>query len=238
MPDATQPKARRGRRGGAAGARRRRLAKGALPSVEPEATESAKANSKASSGSPNYCYALHVPGDPNGRTYVGYTVDPARRLRQHNGELAGGARATSCRHGAWEFLFVVAYEDAPAAAEGRPAFGPHEGLSLEWHLKRGRGGGRRPPRGGLRGPAGGKRGVARRLELLGEALGLAKFAAHLPRLVVLVAAAHVDAAFAAVFGLPTEVCVLFLEEMSARLPGGRAMDPASVRRVVRPTACV
>ena len=29
-----------------------------------------------------------------GRTYVGIATDVRRRLRQHNGELAGGARAT------------------------------------------------------------------------------------------------------------------------------------------------
>jgi len=29
-----------------------------------------------------------------GRTYVGVATDVARRLRQHNGELVGGARAT------------------------------------------------------------------------------------------------------------------------------------------------
>lgn len=36
------------------------------------------------------------PGQPRrvGRTYVGIAVDVARRARQHNGELPGGARST------------------------------------------------------------------------------------------------------------------------------------------------
>ncbi len=28
------------------------------------------------------------------RTYVGISTDPARRLREHNGEISGGARST------------------------------------------------------------------------------------------------------------------------------------------------
>jgi predicted GIY-YIG superfamily endonuclease len=40
----------------------------------------------------NCCYLLYLPG--TNRTYIGATKDPAHRLRQHNGELAGGAKAT------------------------------------------------------------------------------------------------------------------------------------------------
>ena len=39
-------------------------------------------------------------------TYVGYSPDPHRRLRQHNGELAGGERATQ-RHRPWQLLLYV-----------------------------------------------------------------------------------------------------------------------------------
>lgn len=56
------------------------------------------------------------------RTYVGATVDLRRRLRQHNGQLAGGARRTRGRQ--WEVhFFVEHFEDFRAA------------LSFEWHLK-------------------------------------------------------------------------------------------------------
>lgn len=41
-----------------------------------------------------YCYLLYTDA---GHTYVGATVDPDRRLEQHNGQRSGGARATCIR---------------------------------------------------------------------------------------------------------------------------------------------
>ena len=41
-----------------------------------------------------FCYLLYTD---EGQTYVGATVDPDRRLRQHNKEIVGGAHATGIR---------------------------------------------------------------------------------------------------------------------------------------------
>ena len=41
------------------------------------------------------------------RTYVGCTTNPARRLRQHNREIKGGARATLIGAGNWKMVLHV-----------------------------------------------------------------------------------------------------------------------------------
>jgi predicted GIY-YIG superfamily endonuclease len=48
------------------------------------------------------CYCLV---NPEGRTYVGFSTNVDRRLRQHNGELVGGAKAT--KGSEWTRLCVV-----------------------------------------------------------------------------------------------------------------------------------
>ena len=56
------------------------------------------------------------------RTYVGATKDLRRRIRQHNGEIKGGAKST--RGGNWTYLFHC---------EGFESW--RQALSFEWHLK-------------------------------------------------------------------------------------------------------
>ena len=60
------------------------------------------------------------------KTYIGYTVNPSRRIRQHRGELKGGAKATSCAKD-WEFLAIITSDS--------PTFTKILALSIEWHLK-------------------------------------------------------------------------------------------------------
>ena len=60
-----------------------------------------------------YCLAT-IDGS---RTYIGATVDPDRRLAQHNGLLKGGARATASRPGGWyRVCHVRGFLDSHAAA--------------------------------------------------------------------------------------------------------------------------
>ncbi len=45
------------------------------------------------------------------RTYNGYTVDLKRRIRQHNMEIKGGARATRSAPQPWQYLAVFVAKD-------------------------------------------------------------------------------------------------------------------------------
>ncbi|KAF5221988.1 hypothetical protein ECC02_004969 [Trypanosoma cruzi] len=56
-----------------------------------------------------HCVYLLTSLDPQcaGEYYIGYTVDPIRRLRQHNGEIVSGAWRTKRRGRPWELLCCV-----------------------------------------------------------------------------------------------------------------------------------
>lgn len=60
--------------------------------------------SKKSSKQEWSVYLLHSQ-DRGDRTYIGCTTDPDRRLRQHNREISGGARATHGRQ--WKMILYV-----------------------------------------------------------------------------------------------------------------------------------
>jgi predicted GIY-YIG superfamily endonuclease len=72
--------------------------------------------------STHYCYILR--NDDNNKTYNGYTVDPVRRLDQHNGILSGGAKST--RHSkTWRYIAIVSgFPDKINA------------LQCEWRIKK------------------------------------------------------------------------------------------------------
>lgn len=59
-----------------------------------------------------------------GATYVGVSPDPARRLRQHNGEIVGGAKYTTSKSGVWRHVCLV-----------RGFREPREALQFEWAVK-------------------------------------------------------------------------------------------------------
>ena len=61
------------------------------------------------------CYLLK--SDASCHTYIGATLDPARRIRQHNGEIGGGAKYTRA-HRPWKVHMVVSgFPDKRAALQ-------------------------------------------------------------------------------------------------------------------------
>jgi len=59
-------------------------------------------------------------------SYVGMTNDIFKRIRQHNGEISGGARYTSKRKGWYPVLIIDGFQDMKSA------------MQCEWRLKRGK----------------------------------------------------------------------------------------------------
>jgi predicted GIY-YIG superfamily endonuclease len=52
-------------------------------------------------------WSLYIILHPCGATYVGVSPDPVKRLRKHNGELAGGAKYTLSKGKGWKHICLV-----------------------------------------------------------------------------------------------------------------------------------
>jgi structure-specific endonuclease subunit SLX1 len=67
----------------------------------------AAANGRSGGGGFFCCYLLRsLCPRLKGRTYIGFTVNPRRRLRQHNGEISSGAWRTR-RGRPWEMVLCI-----------------------------------------------------------------------------------------------------------------------------------
>ena len=71
-----------------------------------------------------YVYLLATVETPS-KTYVGATIDVDRRLKQHNGLMSGGAKATCRVPGGWSRVcYIKGFSDK------------REALRFEWWWKR------------------------------------------------------------------------------------------------------
>ena len=72
-----------------------------------------------------YCYIVKQVNGTRDLTYVGYTVNPSRRIRQHSSEIRGGALYTSKYKCPWEFLVVMTC----------PSWNNVKSMQTEWLIK-------------------------------------------------------------------------------------------------------
>lgn len=81
-----------------------------------------------------FCYILRSEHEKHkNMTYNGFTTDPWKRLRQHNGEISGGAKTTHGK-GPWKiYVLLTGFKTK------------NNSLSCEWRIRKPTGNKRREP---------------------------------------------------------------------------------------------
>jgi structure-specific endonuclease subunit SLX1 len=79
----------------------------------------------ATTNADNVVHALYVIRNPVGKTYNGYTIDTVRRLRQHDGDIKGGAKFTTAHRGPWSYVLILS----------SPVLDYRRALSMEWSIR-------------------------------------------------------------------------------------------------------
>ena len=94
------------------------------------------------------CYILKsINPEYKNNTYVGKTNNPTKRIRQHNGEIVGGAKATFAKRPHEIYCLISGFQTS------------HDALSYEWHIKHPTGRKRCPQYSGIIGRINGMRFV-------------------------------------------------------------------------------
>ena len=127
------PPKRRSSKASWAARRQRSVASASASASSPEAQTEAQPEAQPEAQHNYCCYVLagsetqgsDARGAATQKRYVGSTCDLHRRVRQHNGEISGGARRTSGR-GPWSAVLALV------------GFGPDqkEALRAEWRVRR------------------------------------------------------------------------------------------------------
>lgn len=83
------------------------------------------------------CYLLRSRPHPS-RSYVGFTVDPARRIRQHNGDVSAGGAHRTTKNRPWDMLALVhGFISSTQAMQFEWAWqNPHKTKALKLHALR------------------------------------------------------------------------------------------------------
>lgn len=77
------------------------------------------------------CYLIQSKSHPN-NTYIGSTNNVKKRIKQHNGEIKGGAKATK-KHKDWKLIIFIEKETKSEAISFEYYWKHYQASSGKWY---------------------------------------------------------------------------------------------------------